>query len=130
MEEKDNTAIQAATKEEPAGEKQYITIEEFARIDLRLAEIVKAEKVEKADKLVKLEVALGEERRTIVAGIAQHYSPDELIGKKIVVVANLKPAKLRGILSEGMLLAASHDGNLGVLTIDPGKEVPSGAKVK
>ncbi|ADG80990.1 methionine--tRNA ligase [Thermincola potens] len=130
VEEKDNTAIQAATKEEPAGEKQYITIEEFARIDLRLAEIVKAEKVEKADKLVKLEVALGEERRTIVAGIAQHYSPDELIGKKIVVVANLKPAKLRGILSEGMLLAASHDGNLGVLTIDPGKEVPSGAKVK
>ncbi|GAB4274710.1 MAG: methionine--tRNA ligase [Thermincola ferriacetica] len=130
VEEKDNTAIQAATKEEPAGEKQYITIEEFARIDLRLAEIVKAEKVEKADKLIKLEVALGEERRTIVAGIAQHYSPDELIGKKIVVVANLKPAKLRGILSEGMLLAASHDGNLGVITIDPGQEVPSGAKIK
>jgi len=111
-------------------EKDYISIEDFAKIDLRLAEIVKAEKVEKADKLVKLEVALGEERRTVVAGIALHYSPEELIGKKIVIVANLQPTKLRGVLSEGMILAASDSDGLGVLTLDPGKNVSSGSKVK
>lgn len=108
----------------------YISIEDFAKIDLRLAEIVKAEKVEKADKLVKLEVALGNERRTIVAGIALHYSPEELVGKKIVIVANLQPTKLRGILSEGMILAASDTEGLGVLTLDQGKNVCSGSKVK
>lgn len=115
---------------QPQAEQQYISIEEFAKIDLRLAEIVKAEKVEKADKLVKLEVALGEERRTVVAGIAQHYSPEELVGKKIVMVANLQPTKLRGILSEGMILAASDSDGLGVLTVDPGKNISSGSKVK
>lgn len=111
-------------------EEKYITIDEFAKIDLRLAEIIKAEKVEKADKLLKLEVAMGEECRTIVAGIALHYKPEELVGKKVLVVANLKPTKLRGILSEGMLLAASKDGNLGLLTLDAGVDVPSGSKVK
>lgn len=111
-------------------EVDYITIDEFAKIDLRLAEIVKAEKVEKADKLLRLEVALGDERRTVVAGIAKHYAPEELIGRKILIVANLKPTKLRGILSEGMILAASDGENLGIITVDPGKNVPSGAKVK
>jgi len=113
-----------------AEEDRYITIDEFARVDLRLAEIIKAEKVEGADKLLKLEVALGEERRTVVAGIAKHYSPDDLIGKKIVMVANLKPTKLRGILSEGMILAASEGDCLGIVTADPGRNVPGGVKVK
>jgi methionyl-tRNA synthetase len=111
-------------------DKQYITIDDFAKIDLRLAEIVKAEKVEKADKLVKLEVALGAERRTVVAGIALHYAAEELVGKKIVIVANLQPTKLRGILSEGMILAASDSEGLAILTIDPGKHISSGSKVK
>ncbi len=117
-------------KQEAGNEKEYVSIEEFARIDLRVAEVVGAERVEKAEKLLKLEVALGDERRTIVAGIAQHYAPEDLIGKKITIVANLKPAKLRGIISEGMLLAASAGDNLGLLTVDPGKNVPSGSKAK
>ncbi|MFA5880767.1 MAG: methionine--tRNA ligase [Eubacteriales bacterium] len=118
--------VQDNTEEESG----HISIEEFARLDLRLAEIVKAEKVEKADKLLKLEVAMGDEHRTLVAGIAKHYSPEELVGKKIIIVANLKPTKLRGILSEGMILAASTGENLGILTVDPEKDVPSGSKVK
>jgi methionyl-tRNA synthetase len=73
-------------------------------------------------------VRIGEEERTIVAGIALHYAPEELVGKKIVVVYNLKPAKLRGITSQGMLLAASLGDKLSILTVD--KDVPSGAKVK
>lgn len=111
-------------------EETYITIEDFAKIDLRVAEIIRAEKVEKADKLLKLEVAVGEGKRTVVAGIAKHYAPEELVGRKIIIVANLKPTKLRGIMSEGMILAASEGENLGILTVDPGKAVPSGAKAK
>ncbi len=111
-------------------QKNYISIDEFVKIDLRVAEVISAEKVEKADKLLKLVVAVGAEQRTVVAGIAKHYAPEALIGKKIIIVANLKPTKLRGILSEGMILAASEGENLGVLTVDPDKEVPTGAKAK
>lgn len=105
-----------------------ITIDEFARINLRVAVVQAAEPVPGANKLLKLQVSLGEEQRQIVAGIAKHYQPEELIGKKIVIVANLKPAKLRGVESQGMLLAASDDsGQLGLLTvledIAPGAEV-------
>jgi len=110
--------------------KTEITIDEFARIDLRLAEIVKAEKVEKADKLLKLEVFLDGRNRTVVAGIGKHYSPEELVGKKIVMVANLKPVKLRGILSEGMILAAADGETLGIVISDPDKNVPGGVRVK
>ncbi|HWI55219.1 MAG TPA: methionine--tRNA ligase, partial [Desulfobacteria bacterium] len=117
----------AAVEEKDTG---YISIEEFAKIDLRVAEVISAEKVEKADKLLKLLVAVGAEQRTVVAGIAKHYAPEELVGKKIVIVANLKPTKLRGILSEGMILAASEGENLGILTVDPAKVVPGGAKAK
>lgn len=105
-----------------------ITIDDFAKVELRVAEVVEAKKVEKADKLLELKVRIGEEERTIVAGIALHYTPEELVGKKIVIVYNLKPAKLRGITSQGMLLAASEGDKLGVLTVD--KDIPSGAKVK
>jgi methionyl-tRNA synthetase len=86
--------------------KPQISIDEFARIDLRVATVVKAEAVPRAKKLLKLEVDLGDERRTVVAGIAGSYAPDDLVDKQIVIVANLKPAKLMGILSQGMLLAA------------------------
>jgi methionyl-tRNA synthetase len=94
-----------------------------------VAKVLAADKVEGADKLLKLRVMVLGEERQIVAGIAQHYQPEQLIGKEIVVVANLKPAKLRGLLSEGMLLAASNDqGKLAVLR--PDQEIGEGAKVK
>jgi len=106
-----------------------VSIEDFAKLDLRVAEIKAAEPVPGADRLLKLTVSVGEEERQIVAGIAQHYTPDALVGKRIVVVANLKPAKLRGVLSEGMLLAASDDaGNLVLATTEA--PIKSGSRVK
>jgi methionyl-tRNA synthetase len=115
---------------EPQEEKTYITIEEFAKMDLRVAEVIGCEKMEKADKLLILRLKVGEEERTVVSGIAQHYTPEDLIGKKVVVVANLKPSKLRGVMSEGMILAASDEGhhNLEVLTLQ--SELPSGNRIK
>jgi methionyl-tRNA synthetase len=104
-----------------------ITIEDFAKIDLRVGEILSCEKVKKADKLLQLSVKVGAEMRTVVSGIAEYYQPKELIGKKVIVVANLKPAKLRGIESRGMILAASHNGKLEVVTVD---EIIPGGKVR
>lgn len=106
----------------------YITIEDFGKVDLRVVEVIAAEKVPKADKLLKLEVKLGDEIRTIVSGIAQHYAPEELVGKRVVLVANLKPARLRGIESQGMILAASDENGLEVLTVQ--KDIKPGSKVK
>ena len=101
---------------------------EGTKIDLRVATVVAAERVPKTDKLIKLQVKIGDEERTIVSGIAQHYEPENLIGKNVIVIANLKPAKLRGIESRGMVLAASDgEGNL-VLADAPG--IASGSKVK
>lgn len=106
-----------------------ISIDEFARVDLRTAKIVAAEKVQGADKLLKLTVDIGTETRTIVAGIATRYTPESLVGRTIVVVANLKPAKLRGVLSQGMLLAASDAGGQPyILTTE--EPLPPGWKVK
>lgn len=105
-----------------------ITIDDFAKIDLRVATVIAAERVPKTDKLIKLQVKIGDEERTIVSGIAQHYEPEKLIGKNVIIIANLKPAKLRGIESRGMVLAASDgEGNL-VLADAPG--IASGSKVK
>lgn len=105
-----------------------ISIDDFAKIDLRVATVVAAERVPKTDKLIKLQVKIGDKERTIVSGIAQHYEPENLIGKNVIVIANLKPAKLRGIESRGMVLAASDgEGNL-VLADAPG--IASGSKVK
>ncbi|MFC2088791.1 methionine--tRNA ligase, partial [Calditrichota bacterium] len=102
-----------------AQEKDTITYDDFQKIDLRIAEIINAEKVKKTDKLVKLTIEVGNEERTIVAGIAEHYLPENLIGKKIVVVYNLEPSKIRGITSQGMLLAARDENdNLTLLTTD------------
>lgn len=107
---------------------EQISYEEFARLDLRVAEVIAAEKVAGADKLLKLTIHLGAETRTIVAGIALHYPPESLVGKRIVVVANLKPAKIRGVESQGMLLAASEGDKLVLVTMD--REIDSGAKVR
>ncbi|WKV07686.1 methionine--tRNA ligase [Thermoanaerobacterium sp. CMT5567-10] len=109
-------------------ETNYIKIDDFAKIDLRVAEVLEAEKVEGADKLLKLKLKVGDEVRQVVSGLALHYKPDELIGKKLVLVANLEPKKLRGIESHGMILAASNEGKLTVVTVD--KDIESGAKVK
>ncbi|AGA67608.1 protein containing C-terminal region/beta chain of methionyl-tRNA synthetase [Desulfitobacterium dichloroeliminans LMG P-21439] len=108
--------------------KEEVSIDDFAKLDFRVAKVLHAEKVEKTDKLLKLEIEVAGKPRTIVSGIAQHYAPEDLVGKHVVIVANLKPAKLRGILSEGMILAASHEGILEVLTLD--KDIPGGARVK
>ena len=106
-----------------------IAIDEFGRVDLRTAKIVAAERVQGADKLLKLTVDIGAGTRTIVAGIAARYAPESLVGKTIVVVANLKPAKLRGVVSQGMLLAASDaTGTPYILTTE--EPVPPGLKVK
>jgi methionyl-tRNA synthetase len=105
-----------------------ISIEQFMEVDLRVAEVRAAEKVEKSKKLVKMTIFTGDEERTIVAGIAAKYSPEELVGRKIVIVANLQPAKLMGIESNGMVLAASIGGEPSLLMVDP--SVPAGTKVK
>ena len=123
-------ALEAATrgevkKEAPAGE---ITIDDFAKIDLRVATILSAERVPKTDKLMKLQVRIGEEERTIVSGIAQYYTEEALVGRNVIVIKNLKPVKLRGIMSYGMLLAAS-DGE-GHLVLADAPNIASGAKVK
>lgn len=119
-------------QEKPAKEKKkmenLIDITEFAKVELKVAEITEAEKIEGADKLLKIQVSLGEESRQIVAGIAKSYTPEELVGKKIAMVTNLKPAKLRGVESQGMLLAASSGDTVSILT--PLKDVPVGSKIK
>jgi methionyl-tRNA synthetase len=97
--------------------KPEITLEEFSRIDLRVATVVHAERIPRAKKVLKLEVDLGQ-KRTLVAGIAQNYTPEELIGKQIIIVANLKPAKLMGVVSNGMLIAAVDDSGPTLAALD------------
>jgi len=107
---------------------ELIDIDTFKKIDLRVAKILQAERVEKSEKLVKLQIDLGElGQRQIVAGIAQYYTPEELVGRTIIVVANLKPAKLMGLESRGMLLAAKKEGKLTLLTVS--SEIEPGAKI-
>jgi len=108
--------------------KPEISFEEVLKLDLRVATVVLAEKIPKANKLLKLEVELGEEKRTIVAGIAKNYAPEDICGKQIIVVANLKPAKLMGVLSQGMLLAAVTDDASSIITVE--KTIASGTQVK
>jgi methionyl-tRNA synthetase len=104
-----------------------ISIEDFRKVELKIATVKSAEPHPNADKLMVLQVDLGDEQRQIVAGIRNHYEPGELVGKQIVVVANLEPAKLRGLESQGMLLAASDEARVIVLT--PEKSVQPGARV-
>ena len=121
--------IEANTEKEPEIEpiKPEIEFGDFEKLDLRVAKVVAAEKVEKADKLLKLTVKLGNEERTVVSGIAKFYKPEALVGKNVVMVANLKPVKLRGIMSNGMILAVADDDKLNVLEVD--SEYPTGTQV-
>jgi len=110
------------------GHMDIINYEEFSRMDLRVAHVLKAERVEGAKKLLKLQIDIGTEQRQIVAGIAETYAPENLVGKKFIVIANLKPAVIRGVESQGMLLAAVVDDKASIPFFDP--IVPAGAKVK
>ncbi|MCU6603861.1 methionine--tRNA ligase [Peribacillus frigoritolerans] len=114
--------------EETIPEVDEITIDDFTKVELRVAEVMAVEPVKKADKLLKLQLDLGYEKRQVVSGIAQHYKPEDLVGKKVICVTNLKPVKLRGELSQGMILAGSQDDVLSVATID--SSIPNGSKVK
>ena len=105
-----------------------VSIKDFEKLDIRMGEVKKAEKISGSEKLVKLELELAGERRTVVAGIAMHYSPEELVGKQVAVVTNLEPVKLMGIKSEGMLLAVEDERGIHLLTAD--KPVRPGAKVR
>ncbi|KYH29634.1 MULTISPECIES: methionine--tRNA ligase [Clostridium] len=120
----------AAASEEPKMEpiKPEITIEDFEKIDLRVVKVIECEPVKKANKLLKLKVDLGGEERQVVSGIAKYYKPEELVGKYVVLVANLKPVKLRGELSQGMILAASDEKDK-LFVVDPGK-LPTGSIVR
>lgn len=117
---------QKAPEKAKENEDGMIGIEDFSKIDLRVVEILAAEPVPKTDKLMKIQVSLGDEERTVVSGIAKHYKPEDLIGKHVVLVANLKPAKLRGVMSNGMLLAASKGDELQIVETT----MPVGSKVK
>ncbi|MFU0825769.1 methionine--tRNA ligase [Clostridium sp.] len=127
---KEQQKEKAAASEEPKMEpiKPEITIEDFEKIDLRVAKVIECEPVKKANKLLKLKVDLGGEERQVISGIAKYYKPEELVGKYIVLVANLKPVKLRGELSQGMILAASDEKDK-LFVVDPG-ELPTGSIVR
>lgn len=127
-------ATKEAKKEEKKPEKkgatapEQITIDDFAKLDLRVAKVVSAEKIEGADKLYQLMVDMGGETRQIVSGLAKHYKADELVGKNVIVIANLKPVKLRGVDSYGMILAASEGDTLKICTTDG--DIAPGAQVR
>jgi len=117
-----------APKAQPKENKAEIQYDDFAKLDLRTGKILSAEKVEKADKLLKLEIDLGFEKRIIVSGIALHFKPEELIGKQVVVVANLAPRKMRGIESNGMILMAENsEGKL--IFVNADQEIEPGSTV-
>jgi len=109
--------------------KDLVTIEDFTKLKLKLGTVTKAEKVENTRNLLKLDVTLGDEIRTIVAGISEYYLPEKIVGKKVVVISNLKPAKIYGIESQGMLLAVNDDQDLSILTIEPDKKIADGSKI-
>jgi len=107
---------------------ENINFEEFKKIHLRIVKIVSAEKVKGSEKLLKLEVDLGDEERQIIAGIGKFYQPEELIGREIVVIINLEPRTLMGLESQGMLLAANNEGE--PVLLGPDKEVPVGTEIR
>lgn len=107
---------------------EKISLSDFQKIDLRVGKIIKVEKIENTDKLYKIEVDLGNEKRTIVSGIADKYTPDELMGQLIIIVANLEEKVIRGVESEGMLLAV--DDESGPVLVVPLSQVKVGTKVR
>ncbi|MGB7531886.1 MAG: methionine--tRNA ligase subunit beta [Halobacteriota archaeon] len=109
------------------GNKEIIDINEFAKLDLRIGRIANAERIEGSKKLIRLEVDIGNEQRQVVAGIAEQYRPENLIGELVPVLVNLKPAKLMGVESQGMILAVEVKGK--PILLHPDKEVPVGSRI-
>lgn len=125
----DNQATEnQAEAAKPTDAKEEILIDDFAKVELRVGQVTACEKHPNADKLLILQLDMGYEQRQVVSGIAKYYQPEEMVGKKVIVVANLKPVKLRGVMSQGMILAASHGEELTLATVDP--SMPNGAIVK
>jgi methionyl-tRNA synthetase len=120
--------LEKSNELDPIEHSEEIGIEDFAKVELRVAQVIAAEPVKKADKLLKLQLDLGYEQRQVVSGIAKFYTPEELLGRKVICVVNLKPVKLRGELSQGMILAASHGDQLTLAAVPD--EMPNGAIVK
>ena len=120
-------AEKPAEKAKEADKLPEISIEDFAKLDLRVGTVIESEPVEGADKLLVSKIKIGDEVRQIVSGIAKAYKPEEFVGKKVIVITNLKPVKLRGVLSEGMILAAADKKHLSVLTLD--QDMPDGTHV-
>ncbi|HZK25987.1 MAG TPA: methionine--tRNA ligase [Thermoclostridium sp.] len=125
--DKMNTIVQEDESEDIPAILTQVGIEDFAKLDLRVAKVLSCEKVKKSNKLLKLQLDIGIETRQVVSGIAKYYTPEELVGKKVIMIANLKPAKLMGIESQGMILAASNESELVLATID--KDIPVGTKL-
>ena len=128
--------IQAKQKAKAAPEEKYpevepkeeITIDDFDKVQIRVGEVLKCEPVPKAKKLLVSQIRVGNEVRQIVSGIAKYYKPEDMVGKKVAVITNLKPCKLCGVESQGMILAAADDdGNLSVMTLD--KDMPAGSEI-
>lgn len=113
---------------EAEAEPSYITIDDFIKVELRVAEVLSAERLPKSDKLLHLRVSLGTEERTVLAGMAEYYEPEALVGRKVIMVANLAPRKMRGVESQGMLLAAEADGKVSLL--QPDQDLPAGATIR
>jgi len=123
------SAAASGTPDTPQGVPQ-IAIDDFVKVDLRVAQVVVAERIPKADKLLRLEVDLGYEKRQILSGIAEWYTPEELIGKRIVVIANLAPRKMRGLESHGMLLAASNGDDGKPILATFAEDIALGSRLK
>ncbi|WP_047986275.1 methionine--tRNA ligase [Ornithinibacillus californiensis] len=122
-------AVEEKEETKEADKKAEIIYDDFMKLDMRVAEVIHAEKMKKADKLLKLQLDLGNEKRQVISGIAEHYSPEEMIGKKVICVTNLKPVKLRGEMSEGMILSGEdQDGKLSLATVE--QSLPNGSVVK
>lgn len=124
------TATPGAASAAAPAESAKITIDDFAKVELRVGVVKSAERVPNADKLLKLMVDIGEEVRQVLAGIALGYAPEDLVGRKVVVVTNLAPRKMRGVESNGMLLAASAGADGKPVLCTFAEEIPAGAKVK
>ncbi len=106
---------------------ENITIDEFKKLDIRVGDVLAATRVPGTDKLIELEVDIGNEVRHLITGLYPLYRPLDLVGRRIIVLANLQPRKVKGVESQGMLLAAEWEGEIGLLTVD--KEAPSGARI-
>lgn len=107
-----------------------ITLDDFRKLDLRVAQVISAERVEKSTKLLKVMVEVGAERRTLVAGLGAHYQPEELLGLRVIIVANLEPAVIRGIESNGMMLGVGCNDRESIALLTINRDMPSGARVE